>query len=185
MSSILKLLTLFGLIALLNGNILGASKENMAVTKDKIIPRTVSTSIVMGEKQYYIGTFQKLNWYEASLACAKRGMTLTAIESMEENDNLRKFLYNQSLMEKGYWTSGSNLADVNQYTWMATGSTPIYTNWVAAEPEIVESKCVCTNELFKWKTEVCADTKQYYICSRPLLPPCGVKGACRFSYYPF
>merc|ERR1712071_258507 len=44
----------------------------------------------LGERQYYLGTFFKANWYKAAKYCRYHGMQLASIETQEENNILEE-----------------------------------------------------------------------------------------------
>ncbi|XP_075169319.1 C-type lectin mosGCTL-7-like [Haematobia irritans] len=183
MTLIWKALLLYGIIALTNGKAWAddADDDDVEVRDNNftLTPRAELTAI-LGKKQYYIGDFQKRSWYEANIDCIQRGMTLTSIESSKENDYLSEYIFRRSLMDKEFWTSGSNLAG-NGFLWFAAANTLDYSNWANGMPQNVASRCIKTTNGFKW-TEADCTTQNYYICSRPLIPNCGPRGSCRFSY---
>ncbi|XP_075168959.1 C-type lectin mosGCTL-7-like [Haematobia irritans] len=190
MSLTWKTFILFGVLALTNRNALAVGEDDEYVgvpPKDIVItPRSAGVTKILGDKQYYIETYDKMDWHQASVACIQKGMTLASIESEKENKLLKRLLNDYDLLDKKYWTSGSTLANANEYVWMDSGKKVVYTNWNAG-PAPAANKCIQTNESFKWVEQTCnqADQKSYFICSKPLIPSCGPRGACRFVYRPF
>ncbi|XP_037824303.1 C-type lectin 37Db-like [Lucilia sericata] len=138
----------------------------------------------IGSKRFLIKTGKKLNWYQANHACTRVGMTLASIESETEQTNLRNYLFSQGHLSDGFWLSGNNLADETVYTWLSNGNKLSYTNWLSGQPSPLANYCVFTDVDFKWNTVLCAGTTpdvKYYICSRPLVPNCGITGRCKIN----
>ncbi|XP_075169081.1 C-type lectin 37Db [Haematobia irritans] len=189
MSLIWKTYILCGVLALINSNALvtGEDDEDIGVPpKDIVItPRGAGVTKILGDKQYYIETYDKLDWYQASVACTQKGMTLASIESEKEYRRLGSHLIIQGLKDKKFWLSGSNLVN-NEYKWMDSGKSIVYEKW-SAEAREGQNKCIQTDADFKWGVKDCTtdDDKAYFICSKPLLPNCGPGGACRFTYQRF
>lgn len=44
-----------------------------------------------------------------------------------------------------------------------------------------KARCIVTDSEFKWITVECATETKYYICSRPLVPNCGINGRCKIN----
>ncbi|XP_013119383.2 C-type lectin lectoxin-Lio2 [Stomoxys calcitrans] len=186
MSRHFKILILFAAFALLNGHGVKANDDvdvdaDTAVTADQISARFFNQPVLLGDKEYFIGAYQKLNWHRANQLCALGNMSLTAIESSTERDLLSTYLYSKKMLGKGYWISGSNLADPNTYTWSQTGRNFFYTAWQYRQPPAGPTRyCVQTNGQFYWTTSNCL-IERYFICSRPLEPACGANGNCYYA----
>uniref|UniRef100_A0A1I8NQD5 C-type lectin domain-containing protein n=1 Tax=Stomoxys calcitrans TaxID=35570 RepID=A0A1I8NQD5_STOCA len=188
MSSGLKLFTLFGLMALLNGKVLDANnvKDEEAVVAGVKNPRSLGLSKISGDKEYFIGNFFKLNWFQAVQMCALNDMSLTAIETEDEQNDLKKLLEDNSLLDMEYWLSGTNLADRSQYMWMNTGKAVTYVKWEDGEaPRAASNRCIRTTNKLDWTAEDCGQVKSYFICSRPLEPACGAQGKCVYTIRPY
>ncbi|XP_061390985.1 galactose-specific lectin nattectin-like [Musca vetustissima] len=177
MSLTLKLAILFTIFSIF----IGIGNETVATFVPS--PRSLGLTVVLGEKQYYVGVSQKLNWYAANYICAARDMTLTAIESQAEYDNLSNYLFANYLYDAGFWISGSDLALHKQYTWLSSGANFNFTKWTQGQPPKGNNPnhCVATNSKFEWTTANCVK-EYFFICSKPTEPACGVKGSCRYTY---
>uniref|UniRef100_A0A1I8NJ23 C-type lectin domain-containing protein n=1 Tax=Musca domestica TaxID=7370 RepID=A0A1I8NJ23_MUSDO len=163
----------------------GAGDETSASVV--ISPRSLGLTVVLGEKQYYVGVSQKVNWFQANYICAARGMSLTAIESEAENENISNYLFANHIDNAGFWISGSDLAAHRQYTWLSSGANFNYTQWTKGQPPTNANNrnhCVSTNNKFEWTSSSCT-SEQFFICSRATEPACGAKGSCRYTYNQF
>ncbi|XP_059224859.1 uncharacterized protein LOC106096278 [Stomoxys calcitrans] len=198
MSSGLKLFTLFGLMALLNGKVLDANnvKDEEAVVAGVKNPRSLGLLKISGDKEQsgssvnlflnFCLLFLKLNWFQAVQMCALNDMSLTAIETEDEQNDLKKLLEDNSLLDMEYWLSGTNLADRSQYMWMNTGKAVTYVKWEDGEaPRAASNRCIRTTNKLDWTAEDCGQVKSYFICSRPLEPACGAQGKCVYTIRPY
>ncbi|KAI8119979.1 hypothetical protein FF38_00757 [Lucilia cuprina] len=141
----------------------------------------------IGSKRYLIKIGKKLNWFQANHACTRAGMTLASIESETEQKNLRDYLYAQGHLTDGFWLSGNNLNDKDVFTWLSSGNKLSYTSWKSGQPDSTAlgnpEYCTVTDSDFKWTTGHCTNPTitNYYICSRPLVPNCGITGRCKIN----
>ncbi|XP_073844391.1 C-type lectin mosGCTL-7-like [Musca autumnalis] len=179
MSLTLKVTILFAVFAIFGGG------SDDALATQVISPRSLGLTVVLGEKQYYVGVSQKINWYRAIQICAARDMSLDSIESQTEYDNMSRYLHANYILDAGFWISGSDLATRKQYTWLSSGSNFNYTKWARGQPPTGNNnpnRCVSTNSAFEWTTSNCATAENFFICSKPTVPACGAKGSCRYTY---
>ncbi|XP_075166033.1 C-type lectin mosGCTL-7-like [Haematobia irritans] len=175
MSLLLKVVILFGII----GSMQAENLEKNNVTLIAGWGRLLEPTTILGEKEYYVVSDQKANWHGAAEYCARKNMSLASIESDDEYKKLRNYLFNKNVLGKGYWLSGSNLADPSMYTWSSTGkSISTFNRWLKNEPR-KGVNCLFTSYQFNWYTTRCTD-QHYFICSRPLEPICGANGSCIF-----
>ncbi|XP_061390182.1 C-type lectin 37Da-like [Musca vetustissima] len=139
-------------------------------------------TIVLNNKEYYVGVSNKVNWYRAVQTCAAYDMSLASIESNEEYESLRQYLFNNKQWGTQFWLSGTNLPDRSNYVWLTSGKRISYEKW-AQSPSTLANQCVRTNGNFLWVTGACTDSL-YFICSRPVEPACGVFGRCLYTHNP-
>ncbi|TMW49778.1 hypothetical protein DOY81_005135, partial [Sarcophaga bullata] len=136
----------------------------------------------LGDKRYFIITSQTYNWFKANHVCSSKGMSLASLETETEYKTLKDHLYNKDLLGNGFWLSGNNLDGTSSYTWLSTGNTFSFTKWATGQPDTATTKnCVKTDGSFNWITATCTEDadKAYVICSRPLVPDCGLTGGCK------
>ncbi|KAI8119983.1 hypothetical protein FF38_00758 [Lucilia cuprina] len=138
------------------------------------------TSVILGNKQYYIETTEQVGFYEASNNCAKLSMTLVSIENKTEHDKLKNFLQISEL-SNDYWLGGNSYGSSSSpvYSWLGTGKRIGF--WPAT-PLSTADKCVFIDSGFTYNdASACTDDK-YYICDKPIEPACGKYGQCRYSF---
>ncbi|KAM7343820.1 C-type lectin mosGCTL-7-like [Cochliomyia hominivorax] len=137
----------------------------------------------IGRNRYVIEKDKTVNWFQANHACTLLGMSLASIETEEEFKSIKKYLNDQDITLQNYWLSGSNLADSANaaYTWLSSGNKLDFTKWQTGNPLTTAGLCIYTDGEFKWNTIDCAKTTKNYICSRPLVPDCGITGRCQIA----
>lgn len=86
-----------------------------------------------------------------------------------------------ALLFNKYWLSGNNLASRGEYVWLYSGNKFSYSNWANNQPGTQANRCTRTDADLKWASDACTSA-HYYICSRPVVPDCGVTGGCSSSY---
>ncbi|KAI8119980.1 hypothetical protein FF38_00759 [Lucilia cuprina] len=142
--------------------------------------QTTITTTTIGEKNYRVVTYEKVNWYRAYQLCALAGMQLASIESESEAKALSEFLFANSLLFNNYWLAGNNLANRGEYVWLSSGNRLSYTKWADNQPGTLANRCIRTNAELKWITEPCSNAN-YYICSSPTVPDC-LTGECKLAF---
>ncbi|KAF4522784.1 hypothetical protein B566_EDAN014827 [Ephemera danica] len=123
----------------------------------------------LGEGFYY---FQRsaMNWYDAQRYCRQYGLELVSLESSEEQNLLSKYM--EFLDMKRFWTSGSDNAKENSFTWTSNGKPIQFTAWNDNEPNNWGNNENCVEAVerggwvFKWNDGVCTE-KIEFICELP------------------
>ncbi|KAH8355273.1 hypothetical protein KR093_010003 [Drosophila rubida] len=109
---------------------------------------------------------RKLNWFEATAACAQRGFTLASIASLAKQQSLYRVIASsgvQNQMNEPVWTSGSNLANGAVWSWYSTGSPFTYRNFREQNVN-TQYRCMAYNAINGyWTAELCT-AKRYFIC---------------------
>ncbi|XP_017050139.1 regenerating islet-derived protein 4-like [Drosophila ficusphila] len=120
---------------------------------------------------YAMGSFAKVNWFQAQETCASYGYTLVSITSQADQNNLRNFLFRyarsqQELLNDPLWTSGTDLASDNNWVWFSNGRTINYRNFQDGKPSRYEAHCLGINGFTGlWVNESC-DEQRYFICEK-------------------
>ncbi|XP_026805655.1 lectin subunit alpha-like [Rhopalosiphum maidis] len=122
-----------------------------------------------GNKNFYIQTYFKANWFKAMEYCHFHGMQFASITSEEENklvvDELNALNYGEN---SHFWISGNDLSENNTFIWLGNGQTFKFKNWLDNEPnDRPNEDCVeywyKGSEGFKWNDEIC-DKNYFFIC---------------------
>ncbi|KAH8298467.1 hypothetical protein KR044_004125 [Drosophila immigrans] len=115
---------------------------------------------------YVLSITKKLNWFEATQACAKRGYTLAAVNSYSVQTLIYNFLVGSGLksqLTEPVWTAGSNLANGAVWSWYSTGKAFSYRNFQNQNVGTA-SRCLAYNAITGyWNAELCT-AKRYFIC---------------------
>ncbi|XP_017003219.2 lithostathine-like [Drosophila takahashii] len=128
----------------------------------------------LGDGKYAIGTFAKVNWYQAQITCAAYGYTLVSITSETDQRILRNFLYTyarnqQDLLDDPLWTSGTDLASNNNWVWFSKGRALNYRNFQNGYPNNY-SQCLSINGITGlWVNEECSQ-QRYFVCEKLCQP---------------
>ncbi|XP_037824942.1 uncharacterized protein LOC119613076 [Lucilia sericata] len=133
------------------------------------------TSVILGSKHYYIETTEQVGFYEAANNCAQLGMSLASLDAnTDERKRVYSFLTINEILDSKYWLSGIKTGSTS-YTWLGTGKP------LKAAPTGTAGDCVATTATFENDGQDCT-TSHYYICEKPIEPPCGKYGQCRYSF---
>ncbi|XP_034105263.1 galactose-specific lectin nattectin-like [Drosophila albomicans] len=118
------------------------------------------------EDPFVLSITRKLNWFEATAACAARDFTLVSIGSLTKQRQLYNTVIKSGLqyqMNEPVWTSGSNLANRAVWSWYSTGRPFTYRNF-QDQNVYAEELCMAYNTLNgRWTAELCT-AKRYFIC---------------------
>ncbi|XP_058054466.1 CD209 antigen-like [Anopheles bellator] len=129
------------------------------------------------QKEYYIPTLQKSDWFGAVSYCANVGMEIAEVLNLAELDALRETINEeeQDPEEEFYWIGANDLGNQTVYRWALTGRPvePEVTNWDKGEPNNVRESdnspmehCAAVNkETQKWIDFQCSVTKKF-ACQR-------------------
>ncbi|XP_037813364.1 lectin subunit alpha-like [Lucilia sericata] len=125
--------------------------------------------------KFYIEPAGKYNWYEAWSDCARKNMSLIAIDTYAKHqqiDNLLKRLYNSC---PPVWIAGHDNAVHLRFEWASTGQPFSFTNWGANQPADTTKNepCILMWTDFQWHDYPCTN-KLGYICEEHPL----VKNGC-------
>ncbi|KAJ8940568.1 hypothetical protein NQ318_012967 [Aromia moschata] len=114
---------------------------------------------------------QKLDssYFRAMQFCRQQGMELVSIPTQAVNDWIARTAEELGL-RGNFWTSGTNLGDLNQWVWLSTGENVVYTNWYPTEPsnlvkDNVTENCIEIRHFgeFRWNDLSCR-WDAYFIC---------------------
>lgn len=154
------------------------------------LPATSSSSCpskftLVGSSCYYLSN-EKVNWYEANLACKKMDAWLVAIENREENFHVvgflqsREFVYEKWYMGPhiGLYRADLSSTKSSSFEWSHGASNPPrYFNWKFEQPYFnhdIENCGVMTQHQGEWINYRCDDDKKY-ICE--VSPSSGSSGS--------
>ncbi|XP_034476064.1 uncharacterized protein LOC117783022 [Drosophila innubila] len=130
-------------------------------------PLPISLSYEFNNR-YILSVAFKVNWFEASAACALAGYTLAAIPTQ----SVQNRIYNgfgksgfRSVLTEPVWTSGTNQANNFQWSWFATGKPFSYRNFL--DPAAISTyRCMGVNaKTGYWSAEDC-NAKRYFLCEK-------------------
>ncbi|KAJ8940564.1 hypothetical protein NQ318_012963 [Aromia moschata] len=156
-------------VSSLNSVLSGANNDTV---NSRLSKRSSSSNYLnFAGKTYYFGTVFRSNFYRAIQYCRQQGMQLVSIPTQAINDRLGKYIGEIGVGNGHFWTSGTNLADVNQWIWLSTGENFVYTNWHPGEPSYKNSDNVTENCVearhfgkgFTWNDLNCF-WEAYFIC---------------------
>ncbi|XP_017076629.2 lithostathine-1 [Drosophila eugracilis] len=127
----------------------------------------------LGDGRFAIGTFAKVNWFQAQVTCAAYGYTLVSITSEQDQRSLRNFLFTyarsqQELLVDPLWTSGTDLASNNNWVWFSKGRAFNYRNFQNGLPGYSndDRHCLGINGITGlWVNEDCNE-QRYFICEK-------------------
>ncbi|KAM7356254.1 lectin subunit alpha-like [Cochliomyia hominivorax] len=116
--------------------------------------------------KFYIETSQKFNWFEALSECARKNMSLIAIDTFAKHqqiDSLLRRLYDKC---PPLWISGHDNAVEYRHEWMSTGETFTFTNWGPNQPANTKDgeHCFLFWHDFQWHDGNCSTAKLGFIC---------------------
>ncbi|XP_072020262.1 macrophage mannose receptor 1-like [Amphiura filiformis] len=123
--------------------------------------------------QYKYQCFQlfsdKLNWYEARLACQTRGGDLAALKTMDVHNFIAQYVQPTGLQ---HWIGLHDITDEGRFTWSVDEELLDDTQsmWDVAQPDNygeVGEDCVEMNTDGMWNDLPCTDYEGPYVCERP------------------
>ncbi|XP_065355480.1 lectin subunit alpha-like [Calliphora vicina] len=98
---------------------------------------------------YYIEREEKYNWFEAWNECARRNMSLMAIDTMYKHTQIDTLLRRLFTVSPSLWLSGNDNAVDKRYEWATTGNVFGFTNWGTGQPDRLNNNEHC---ILIWKT---------------------------------
>ncbi|XP_017783956.1 PREDICTED: C-type lectin 37Da-like [Nicrophorus vespilloides] len=126
-------------------------------------------------KNYYVESLIKANFYNAFLFCQRLGMRLLTIDNNEEYDYILNILRTQIQFKPGskLWTSGTDLAQEGTFHWMSTGFPVLINKWLPKQPDngSGNENCICfwnNRGTIGFNDEQCTDVANF-ICESPKL----------------
>ncbi|XP_002138973.2 C-type lectin 37Da-like [Drosophila pseudoobscura] len=131
---------------------------------------------VVTDGKYALGTFAKVNWYQAQATCASYGYTLVSITTESDQRALRNFLYTRGssqlqLLNEPVWTSGTDLANSDNWIWFSNGRTFTYRNFQPGFDYYPSGYRHCLG-LYAitstWVNEDCSE-QRYFVCEKRCL----------------
>uniref|UniRef100_A0A1I8PWF5 C-type lectin domain-containing protein n=1 Tax=Stomoxys calcitrans TaxID=35570 RepID=A0A1I8PWF5_STOCA len=112
---------------------------------------------------YYIENERKFTWFGSWNECARKNMSLVAIDSYKKHmqvDSLLRKLYGTG---PGLWIGGNDNDLTDRYEWYATGEIFTLTYWGPAQPKRGVNHCILIWEDFKWHDWPCTN-KLGFVC---------------------
>ncbi|KAM7352642.1 lectin subunit alpha-like [Cochliomyia hominivorax] len=92
---------------------------------------------------FFIEAETKYNWYQAWNECARKNMSLIAIDTFYKHtqiDTLIKRLFPQS---PSFWLAGHDNAVDRRYEWATSGQVFSFTNWGVGQPDRLNNSEHC------------------------------------------
>ncbi|KAM7352254.1 lectin subunit alpha-like [Cochliomyia hominivorax] len=122
-------------------------------------------------KKYLIESKYEYTWFEALHECAKRNLSLVAIDTSKKNEYLVKLLKNRFGSGVDLWIGGTASTAENsqrKFVWVSNGKTFDFANWESGEPNNLFEAQPCVHTWSKTSEFTWADgqwhLKYGYIC---------------------
>ncbi|XP_030567548.1 lectin subunit alpha-like [Drosophila novamexicana] len=116
-------------------------------------------------EDFAIATTLKLNWFQAEAACASLGWTLVSLETQAKHNSVYNFMLKSGQLKsinEPVWTSGTNLANTNRWSWFSTGSAFKYRNFPYPPPN--SYRCAGLHSVTGyWISEDCG-SRRHFVC---------------------
>ncbi|KAH8389799.1 hypothetical protein KR200_001849 [Drosophila serrata] len=140
-------------------------------SEEDLIPAFAPFSRTDG--RFALGTFAKVNWFQAQANCAAFGYTLVSIPTEQDQRALRSFLYTvardqQDLLVDPLWTSGTDLANTDSWVWFSKGRAVNYRNFQNGLPGYSNDNrhCLGINGITGlWENEECNE-QRFFVCEK-------------------
>ncbi|TMW41566.1 hypothetical protein DOY81_013355, partial [Sarcophaga bullata] len=113
--------------------------------------------------KFFIETDKKYTWFQAWNNCARKNMSLIAIDTYEKHQQFDKLLRKYYNKLTYIWIGGHNYDNSLQYQWASTGEVFTFTNWHPNEPDARQNTCVRLDVDYQWYNSDCFN-KFGYIC---------------------
>ncbi|XP_064536698.1 C-type mannose receptor 2 [Drosophila montana] len=114
-----------------------ASAQELELQPQDIASQLQALPIFYQTEDFAIATTLKLNWFQAEAACASLGWTLVSLETQTKHYHVFNFMLKSDQLQsvnEPVWTSGTNLANTNKWSWFSTGSAFKYRNFQNPPP---------------------------------------------------
>ncbi|XP_072382589.1 perlucin-like [Diabrotica undecimpunctata] len=149
--------------------------ESVPYTSPILPKRNNTNSLNFQGIEFYYETTLKVNFFQAHRLCKLYGMDLLYVDTFDENERLGIFATQIGYGHDHFWTSGNNLHDFQEWSWLSNGKLFRYTNWYPGEPNLGASgsdtneRCVEIRTLdkggFSWNNVPC-ERLYYFICKK-------------------
>jgi len=97
----------------------------------------------LGDGCYFYAYF-RLNWFRAMEFCHSfgDGVSLAAIETWEENEEIKDWLEDNGDPSTGVWVSGSDNGHPGVWSWFSTGQLVQHGDWGVGQPRGGDHHCL-------------------------------------------
>uniref|UniRef100_A0A1I8P8Q4 C-type lectin domain-containing protein n=1 Tax=Stomoxys calcitrans TaxID=35570 RepID=A0A1I8P8Q4_STOCA len=115
---------------------------------------------------FYIDTEAKYNWFAAWNECARKNMSLIAIDTHYKHLQIDTLIRKLFAACPSFWLSGHDNAVDLRYEWALTGEVFTFTNWGPSQPDRLGNKEHCVliwQNTWQWYDLSC-DYKLGFIC---------------------
>ncbi|XP_037813366.1 lectin subunit alpha-like [Lucilia sericata] len=115
--------------------------------------------------KFYIEVTKKVNFFEAWSDCARKNMSLIAIDSYAKHQQIDGLLRRLYTSCPSVWIGGHDNAVHLRFEWMSTGEPFSFTNWGPGQPADTakDEHCLLIWTDFQWHDYPCTG-KLGYIC---------------------
>ncbi|XP_073828651.1 lectin subunit alpha-like [Musca autumnalis] len=117
---------------------------------------------------YYIESTSKINWFQASHECARKGRKLVEVQNnskhLDVTNALRSYIGSRGIFWIGANDEYKSSSKNRPFYWSSSGDRVIYTHWMWDEPNNHKGKQHCiTIDSLEWNDKDC--TENYgFIC---------------------
>ncbi|XP_013113412.1 lectin subunit alpha [Stomoxys calcitrans] len=113
---------------------------------------------------YFIEPEQKFNWFEAWNECARKNMSLIAIDRYEGHYQIDSLIRKLFTTCPSFWLAGNDNAVDGRYEWATTGEIFTFTNWGSGQPgRTTGEHCILLWTTWDWHDLTCTH-KLGFIC---------------------
>ncbi|XP_075150759.1 lectin subunit alpha-like [Haematobia irritans] len=115
---------------------------------------------------FYIDTELKYNWFAAWNECARKNMSLIAIDSSYKHQQIDALIRKLFSSCPSFWIAGHDNAIDLRYEWATTGELFTFTNWGPSQPDRLGNREHCIliwQGTWEWFDLPC-DHKLGFIC---------------------
>uniref|UniRef100_A0A1I8Q715 C-type lectin domain-containing protein n=1 Tax=Stomoxys calcitrans TaxID=35570 RepID=A0A1I8Q715_STOCA len=112
---------------------------------------------------FYIENERKFTWFGAWNECARKNMSLMAIDSYSKHVQIDTLIRKLYAAGPGLWIGGNDNDLTNRYEWSATGEIFSFTYWGPNQPKRGVNHCILIWDDFKWHDWPCTN-KLGFVC---------------------
>ncbi|XP_065357710.1 lectin subunit alpha-like [Calliphora vicina] len=115
---------------------------------------------------YYIEAEAKYSWFEAWNECARKNMTLIAIDTEYKDFQIDALIRKLFVKCPSFWLAGHDNAVDMRYEWVTTGNVFSFTNWGPGQPDRLNNNEHCIliwQNTWQWYDLPCSH-KLGFIC---------------------